>query len=72
MPKKLTTTLNEEDYANLLKVVGSRNISCFIEGLIRPYLIDRKLEAAYQAMANDEQGEVEALECAEATVGDVA
>lgn len=33
---------------------------------------DPALEEGYQAMANDEEGEAEALEWAEATVGDVA
>ena len=33
---------------------------------------DRSLEDGYQAMADDEDGEAEALEWAEATIGDVA
>ena len=71
MQKKLTITINEEVYAGLYQVVGRRNISRFIEDLVRPHVIDSQLEAAYQAMAQDEAREAEALEWVEATVGDV-
>lgn len=71
MQKKLTITINEEVYAGLYQVVGRRNISRFIEDLVRPHVIDSELEAAYQAMAEDEAREAEALEWVEATVGDV-
>lgn len=71
MQKKLTITINEEVYAGLYQVVGRRNISRFIENLVRPHVIDSELEAAYQAMAEDEAREAEALEWVEATVGDV-
>jgi hypothetical protein len=35
-------------------------------------IVDKNLELAYQQMAQDEARETEALEWAEATVGDVA
>lgn len=72
MQKKLTITLDERVYEGLHRVVGRRRISQFIESLVRPHVIDDDLEAAYAQMAQDEAREAEALEWAEATVGDVA
>ena len=72
MQKKLTITLDEQVYDGLHTVIGRRNISQFIESLVRPYVIGAELEAAYQQMAADEDREAEALEWAEVTIGDVA
>jgi hypothetical protein len=72
MQKKLTITVDERVYAGLHTVVGPRRISQFIESLVRPYVIGKDLEVAYQQMAEDEAREAEALDWAEATVGDVA
>ncbi len=72
MQKKLTITLDERVYHGLHAVVGRRRISRFIESLVRPYVVSKELEVAYQQMAREEAREAEALECAEATVGDVA
>jgi hypothetical protein len=70
--KKLTITLDASVYDGLHKVIGRRNISHFIEDLVRPHVVDTDLDAAYQAMAEDEARESAALEWAEATLGDVA
>ena len=72
MQKKLTITLDEQVYEGLHKVIGRRNISQFIESLVRPHVIGAELEAAYRAMAQDEAREAEATEWAEAMIGDVA
>ena len=72
MQKKLTITVNERVYEGLHKVVGRRRISRFIENLVRPYVLRRDLEAAYQQMSQDEVREAEALEWSEATIGDVS
>lgn len=72
MQKKLTITLDERVYEGLHKVVGRRRISRFLESLVRPHVIGKDLEAAYRQMAQEEAREAEALEWAEATVGDVA
>ena len=72
MQKKLTITLDERVYQGLHTVVGRRLISRFIEDLVRPYVVHQDLDAAYQEMAQDEVREAEALEWAEATVGDVS
>jgi predicted CopG family antitoxin len=72
MQKKLTITLDAQVYDGLHSQIGRRNISQFIEQLVRPHVIDTQLAAAYQEMAADEAREVEALDWAEATVGDIA
>lgn len=72
MRKKLTITLDEQVYEGLHEVIGRRQISQFIEDLVRPHVLSEDLENAYQAMAADEAREAEALEWAEATIGDVA
>jgi predicted CopG family antitoxin len=71
MQKKLTITIDKQVYEGLHKVVGRRKISQFIESLVRPHVIGRDLDAAYRQMARDEAREVEALELAGATIGDV-
>ena len=72
MQKKLTITLDEKVYEGLHAVIGRRNISHFIEDLVRPHVIGTDLDAGYRAMAADEERESVALEWAEATLGDVA
>jgi len=70
--KKLTITLDEDVYEGLHRVIGRRRISHFIETLVRPHVVDADMDAAYRAMAADEERELEALEWAEATVGDLS
>jgi predicted CopG family antitoxin len=72
MQKKLTITIDEEVYEGLYAIVGPRRISRFIEDLLRPHVILPNLDAEYAAMAQEEEREAEALEWAEALVGDVA
>jgi hypothetical protein len=72
MQKKLTITIDEQVYEGLYAVIGRGRISHFIEDLVRPYVLYPELEAAYRQMAQDEEREAEALEWAEATVGDVS
>ena len=69
MQKKLTISIDEQVYEGLHEVVGPRRISRFIEDLVRPYVLNQELEAAYEQMAQDEAREAEALEWAEATLG---
>ena len=70
MQKKLTITIDEEVYEGLYEVVGPRRISRFIEDLVRPHVLGPDLDVAYAEMSRDEEREREALEWAEATVGD--
>ena len=72
MQKKLTITIDENVYEGLHTVVGRGKISRFIETLVRPYVTHQDLDAAYREMAQDEAREAEALEWAEATIGDVS
>ncbi len=72
MQKKLTISIDEKVYEGLHAVIGRRRISKFIEDLVRPHVLHTELEAAYREMARDEQREAEALEWAEATIGDVS
>ena len=72
MRKKLTITIDEEVYQGLRDLVGRQRISRFIEDLIRPHVAASSLEAAYAEMGRDERREAEALEWAEATIGDCA
>ncbi len=72
MQKKLTITVDKRAYDGLRTVIGRRRISQFIESLVRPHVIGKDLEVAYQQMAQEEAREAEALEWAEGTVGDVA
>lgn len=72
MQKKLTITVDERVYDGLRTVIGRRRISRFIESLVRPHVIGKDLDVAYRQMARDEAREAEALDWAEATVGDVA
>jgi predicted CopG family antitoxin len=68
----MTITLDSEVYEGLHTVVGAGKISQFIESLVRPHVVDVDLEESYRQMAADEEHEREALEWAEATIGDVA
>lgn len=72
MQKKLTITIDEQVYEGLYAVIGRGRISRFIEDLVRPYVLYQELEPAYKQMAQDEERETDALEWAEATVGDVS
>ena len=53
MQKKLTITVDERVYEGLHAVVGRRHISHFIETLIRPYVLGKDLDMAYQQMAGE-------------------
>ena len=70
--KKLTITVDERVYEGLHAVIGRRRISQFIETLVRPHVIGKDLDLAYEQMARDEAREAEAMGWAEATVGDSA
>lgn len=72
MQKKLTITVDERVYDGLYKVVGRRRISRFIEDLVRPHVLRKDLESAYQQIAREEERETEALEWSESTVVDVS
>ena len=47
-------------------------ISQFIEGLVRPHVLDSNLDDAYKAMAANQEREVEASEWGNTLMGDMA
>jgi hypothetical protein len=72
MQKKLTISIDEAVYEGLYRVIGRRNISRFLEGLVRPHILPAAIDEAYRQMAADEAREKEAAAWAEGLVGDVA
>jgi predicted CopG family antitoxin len=65
MRKKLTLTIAKDVYDGLHQVVGRRKISRFVEDLLRPRVLKRKLELGYEEMAADKDREQEAFEWCE-------
>lgn len=72
MQKRMTITMDEVVYEGLVRVVGRRKISAFLENLARPLVVGDDLSAGYRAMAQDTAREQEALVWSEALIGDVA
>jgi hypothetical protein len=72
MRKKLTITIDGRIYDGLYRVAGRRRISRLIESLVRSHLGEGNLDMAYRQMAREEAREAEALEWADAVLGDVA
>ncbi len=68
MQKKLTITVDEEVYAGLHRSIGPRQISRFIQEIVRPYVVRPSYEAAYAEMSEDSERENEALEWADNTL----
>ena len=62
MQRKMTITLDEAVYEGLHRTVGRRNMSQYIEDLLRPHVLDAALDDGYRAMAADESREAEAEE----------
>lgn len=72
MHKRMTITLDEDVYDGLVRVVGRRKISQFLEDLARPHVMKGDLDAAYREMALDSEREKEADEWCEALNRDIA
>ncbi len=62
MRKRLTLTIDQEIYEGLLKTAGKRNISRFVEDLLRSRVANPDLERSYAEMAKDKRREAEAAE----------
>lgn len=71
MSRKLTILLDDRIYDRLHAAAGKRRVGRFVEQLVRDRLPDENLDGAYAALAAEEEREAEALEWAEATLGDV-
>jgi predicted CopG family antitoxin len=72
MSKKLTITVDADVYEGLHEKIGRRRISRFLNDLARPHVAPGDLEAAYAAMAADEEREREAQEWVENLIGDLS
>jgi hypothetical protein len=71
MNRTLTISLPDDVYQGLRVRVGDGDVSRFIEGVLRPQVVSsEELEAAYQAMADDEEREREASEWIDADLGE--
>ena len=70
MQKRMNITMDEAVYEGLVRVVGRRKISGFLESLARPHVVTDELAEGYKAMGQDEQREQEALAWSEALIGD--
>lgn len=70
MQKELIINVDEQVYDELQRIGGPEDISQFIESLILPRLRGLDLDFAYQQMAEDKTREAEALEWADAMIGD--
>jgi hypothetical protein len=69
--RKLTILLDDRIYDRLHAAAGKRRVGRFVEQLVRDRLLDEDLDGAYAALAAEEEREAEALEWADATLGDV-
>jgi len=69
MQRKLTITIADDVYRGLHQQIGRGEISRFIEGLVRPHIVDdRALAEEYREAARDSEAEQEAREWIEANV----
>jgi len=72
MQKRMTISIDEAVYEGLVRCVGRRKISRYLEDLARPHVVKGDLESGYRAMAKDKRREQEAREWCEGLIGDVA
>lgn len=71
MARELVITLPDDVYDELRRRAGQDDIGSYIARLVgRPILTDEASEAAYRAMAADEERERDALEWIEAETDD--
>jgi predicted CopG family antitoxin len=70
MQKRMTISIDEAVYDGLVRVVGRRNMSRFLEDLARPHVVKETLDEAYAALVLDREREAEALAWNEALIGD--
>ena len=68
----LTIAVDPEVYEGLLAATGGQEVGILVEELVRSHVLFPDLEDAYRQMAEDEERELEALEWAEAVLGDVS
>lgn len=72
MQKQLTITLDEAVYDALHRAVGADRISQFIEGLVRPHVVEADFYAGYAEMAAYHAREADADEWSDSLIADGA
>ncbi len=68
---RMSITLDEAVYEGLYRTVSKRQMSQFIEDLLRPLVTDTALDDGYRAMAADQLRETEAQEWCNALSGNM-
>ncbi len=71
MHKRMSITLDEAVYDGLYRTIGKRQMSQFIENLLRPHVLNNTLDDGYRAMAADTARESEAQEWTNALAKDM-
>ena len=72
MHRRITIILDEEVCDGLYRTIGKRQMSQFIEDLLRPHVMGVSLDEGYRAMATDDARETEAHEWGNGLISDVA
>ena len=72
MHKRMTISIDELVYEGLVRVIGRRKISQFLEDLARPHVVNKDLDSGYKAMAKDGKREREASRWCEGLARDVS
>jgi hypothetical protein len=72
MQKKLTINIDEKIYYALCQLTDKSKINQLVENLLKLHVLKMEMHEAYKQMANDGERESEALEWAEATIGDIS
>jgi predicted CopG family antitoxin len=72
MRRRLTISVDSQVYEGLYRHVGARQVSRFIETLVRPHVVPEDLRLAYAQMAEEEDREAKAEDWSEALIQDVA
>lgn len=74
MHRNMTISLSEEVYKGIHRRVPKRQMSVFIETLIRPHVLNRSddLENSYAAMFADQEREAEARKWCEGFMQDLS
>lgn len=70
MQRRMTISIDEAVYEGLVRMIGRRKISRFLEDLARPHVVTDDLDTGYRAMAEDTEREKAANEWCEALIGD--
>jgi predicted CopG family antitoxin len=60
MRRRLTISVDSQVYEGLYRHVGARQVSRFIETLVRPHVVPEDLRLAYAQMAEEEDREAKA------------